>query len=183
MAQPVVADKIEASLWPFLLVVVSAVATVGFACVTPFAAFAVAAAYVLPARPALLAIAAVWLANQAVGFAFMDYPWTAESIGWGIAIGAAALAATATASFVFDRATGLGIVATLGVALVAAFCVYEVLLLICTPVLGSLEAFTPSIVGQFALLNLAWAAALIGALEAWRAAKPWAMRHAGGRTA
>ncbi|MNC93108.1 hypothetical protein D3C83_96640 [compost metagenome] len=57
-------------------------------------------------------------------------------------------------------------------ALLAAFIVYEAGLLAVTPVLGGVEAFAPAIVGQFALLNLAWAAALIGALEAWRVAKP-----------
>lgn len=180
MVQPVAPSKTEASFWPLLLVVVSAVATLGFACVTPFAAFAVAAAYVLPARAALLAMAGIWLANQAAGFAALGYPWTPESLGWGVAIGAAALLATAAASLVL-RGSNRGIVPTLGIALLVAFCVYEAALLLVTPVLGGLDAFAPAIVGQFALLNLAWAVALIGAFEAWRSARPWALRLAGGR--
>src|SRR5690349_8199692 len=103
MFQNLAASKTEASLWPVVLVVVSAVATVGFACVTPFAAFALAAAYVLPARSALLAVAGVWLANQVVGFTVMSYPWDLETAAWGIAIGAAALLATAAASYVMQR--------------------------------------------------------------------------------
>jgi hypothetical protein len=34
----------------------------------------------------------VWLANQAIGFGLLHYPWTASSFGWGVTIGVAALA-------------------------------------------------------------------------------------------
>jgi hypothetical protein len=181
MAHPVVASRLETSLWPAVLVVVSAAGTLGFACVTPFAAFALAAAYVLPVRAALLAVAGVWLANQAVGYAALGYPWTVDTLLWGGAIGAAALAATAAASFVLRALAGRGTVAALGVALLVAFCVYEAGLVLVTPVLGGQEAFTPRIVGEFALLNLAWAAALVGALEAWRSTRAWALPAAGRR--
>jgi hypothetical protein len=55
---------------PVLLVVVSAVTSCEFACITPFAAFAVATVYALSMRPALFTVAAVWLANQAVALPF-----------------------------------------------------------------------------------------------------------------
>jgi hypothetical protein len=168
MAQYATPARIELSLWPALLIAVSAISTLGFACVTPFAAFAVAAAYVLPARAALFSVSGVWLANQAIGFAFLNYPWDANTVLWGIAIGAAALTATAVASLVLTSSARPRAVIALGLALPAAFVCYEAGLFLVTFGLGGQEAFTPAIVGPFALLNLAWTVALVGAYEALR---------------
>ncbi|MBV8093132.1 MAG: hypothetical protein JO110_07835, partial [Acetobacteraceae bacterium] len=46
---------------PLMLVVISAVSSWEFACITPFVAFAVAAGYALSARAAVLTVAAIWL--------------------------------------------------------------------------------------------------------------------------
>ena len=82
---------------PGVLVVISAVGSWEFACITPFAAFAVVAAYALSMRAALFTVAGVWLANQAIGFAVLGYPWAVDTILWGIAIGAAAVLAAGLA--------------------------------------------------------------------------------------
>jgi hypothetical protein len=42
--------------------------SLGFACATPFAAFAAAASLIMNRRDAMLLVALVWLANQGVGF-------------------------------------------------------------------------------------------------------------------
>ena len=54
---------------PVVLVAISVVSSWEFACITPFAAFAVAAGYVLSTRVAVLTVMAIWLVNQAIGFA------------------------------------------------------------------------------------------------------------------
>jgi hypothetical protein len=73
-----------------------ALASFGFACATPLAAFAVVAADMLP--QALLVMTAVWIVNQSIGFAALGYPLDASTLLWGFAIGVGALAATAEAS-------------------------------------------------------------------------------------
>ncbi len=172
------AAAVERGFWPAVLVIVSAVGTVGFACVTPFAAFAVAAAYALPPGAALLAVGGVWLANQAIGYAVLGYPVAPETMLWGLAIGVAALAATAAASWVLRRGRG-GAVASLLASLAAAFAVYEALLYVVTFALGGAETFSAAIVGRFALLTLAWAATLVGAWEILRLIGPAAQIVAG----
>ena len=167
MLQTATSANFERSLWPPLLIAVSAISTLGFACVTPFAAFAVAAAYVLPMRAALFCVVGVWLANQAIGFAAMNYPWALDTLLWGLAIGISAVLATAAASVVLRRTRRSVIVSALA-GLTVAFVVYEAGLLLVTFGLGGSEAFTPAIVGQFALLNLAWAAGLVGVRELLR---------------
>src|SRR6516164_8123843 len=82
---------------PVMLIVISAVSSWEFACITPFVAFAVAAGYALSARGALLTVMAIWLVNQAIGFTVLNYPWTVDTILWGFAIGAAALLAAVLA--------------------------------------------------------------------------------------
>src|SRR5581483_8862149 len=86
-----------------LLLTASLCASLLFRCATPFAAFAVLAAAMLPPRGALLTIAAVWLLNQALGFGLLGYPWTMDALLWGLAIGTAAELATVMAAAVLAR--------------------------------------------------------------------------------
>lgn len=152
---------------PLLMVAAAAAISAGFACVTPFPAFALAAAYLLRPRTALLTVTAVWLTNQAVGFAFLNYPLDGDTVLWGLAIGLATLAATAAARGTL-RLVHWNLVGSLAAAGIFAFGLYEAGLLLVALVLGGTGAFTASIVGQFALLNIAWAAALLGTAEALR---------------
>jgi hypothetical protein len=152
---------------PVLLVGISAVSSWEFACITPFVAFAVAAGYALSARGALLTVTAIWLANQAIGFAVLGYPWTVDTILWGFAIGAAALLAAvlACATLRFGLRNN---VAANGAAFVLAFAAYEGGLFLVTFALGGQDAFTPAIVGHVALLNLGWAVGFVGTYEILR---------------
>lgn len=152
---------------PALLVMVSAISSWEFACITPFAAFAVAAAYALSVRTALVTVAAIWLANQAVGFAVLGYPWTVDTILWGVAIGGAALVATALACATLGLAIENKMIAV-GAAFVMALGAYQGGLFLVTFALGGRDAFTPAIVGHVALLNLGWAFALVGTYEILR---------------
>jgi hypothetical protein len=146
---------------PALLVAISAISSWEFACITPFAAFAVIAAYALPTGAALCTVAGVWLANQAVGFAVLGYPWTLDTALWGIAIGAAALLAVVVASAMLRLEIRNNVVAV-GTAFVAALGAYEGSLSLVTFAVGGRNAFTPAIITHVALLNFGWPAALVG---------------------
>jgi hypothetical protein len=151
-----------------LLTIACALASFAFACATPFAAFAVIAAATLPWLSALLVVAAAWLVNQAIGFGFLHYPVDASTIMWGFVIGGAALAATATSTIVLRATRGSGAAVTFGAALIAAYAVYELVLLAATPFLGGAEDFTVSIVGRLGALNVFWTVGLVAACEVVR---------------
>jgi hypothetical protein len=151
-----------------LLTVACALASFAFACATPFAAFAVLAAAMLPLSMALLVVAAAWIVNQAIGFGALGYPIDLHTMLWGLAVGAAALAATAVAAMVLRVLPRIGWPAALGVALVAAYAAYELVLFACTPALGGAGAFTFTIFARLGLLNILWMIGLIVACEVVR---------------
>jgi hypothetical protein len=152
---------------PVMLVMISAVSSWEFACIMPFVAFAVAAGYALSARAAVLTVTAIWLVDQAIGFAVLGYPWTVDTILWGFAIGAAALLAVVLACVTLR--SGLRNNATaIGAAFVLALAAYEGGLFLVTFALGGQDAFTPAIVGHVALLNLGWTVGLLGTYEILR---------------
>ena len=164
-----------AAPWATFLVAASAVGSLVFACATPFAALAAVAAITLPLRAALLATAGVWLANQAMGYGLLAYPVDANSLSWGVALGVAAVAATAAASAVVsglrDRAEPGRWVA----GLAAAFAAQQGVLFAASLILGGGEGFTAAAVGGIATLNAIWAAALalvfrVSGRGAWAAA-------------
>jgi hypothetical protein len=148
-----------------ILLAACASASLVFACATPFAAFAVLAASVLPLPFALIAIALTWVVNQAIGFCVLDYPQTLNSVLWGLGIGVSALVTTAAATVLFRRLASRGRFALYPIALVGCFAVYELVLLAMTPALGGIESFSLEIVGRLAFLNAIWLAGLIVAYE------------------
>ena len=152
---------------PALLVAISAVGSWEFACITPFVAFAVAAPYALSRRAALLTVTAVWLVNQTIGFGALGYPWTVDTMLWGIAIGGSALLATHVAASMLQLRIRSRI-AGVGAAFVPAFAMYQGGLCLASFALGSSAGFTPEIVGHVALLNLGWTVALVGSYEVLR---------------
>jgi hypothetical protein len=152
---------------PVVLVVISVVSSWEFACIMPFVAFAVVSGYALSRRNAVLTVMAIWLVNQAIGFAVLGYPWTVDTILWGFAIGAAALLAAVLASAVMRPGLRNNL-ATIGAAFVVAFGAYEGGLFLVTFALGGADAFTPAIVGHVALLNFGWTVGLVGTYQILR---------------
>lgn len=150
-----------------LLAGASILATFPLACATPFAAFAVVAALMLPLRTAALAMATVWLLNQAIGFGLLDYPQTANAAAWGIVMGAAALLATAAAVIVVNGVRSNVVLAAI-LGLVASYAAWELALLAASRVLGGEEAMVTDIVTRLGAMNLLWLAGLLGALEVVR---------------
>jgi hypothetical protein len=164
----------HAPIFCFALLTVScALASFALACATPVAAFAVAAAAMLPLRPALLVVTGAWLVNQTIGFSALHYPFDASTIAWGFVIGAAALAATVTSAAVLRALPSNRTPLALALALIFAYGAYELALFAATPFLGGAGAFTTAIVARLALLNMVWLVGLVAACEIVRLLNPF----------
>jgi len=175
-----VQDRRSVWLCTILLVAACVSASLVFACATPFAAFAVLAAAVLPLRPALITIGLVWAVNQVIGFGILDYPRDFNAAAWGLGIGLAALVTTAAAAGIFSRFARWSSLAVYPFALVACFAIYEIVMLAMTPMLGGIESFSLEIVGHLAFVNAVWLAGLVVAYELVRRVDGLVPRHAPG---
>ena len=173
-----VAPRIAPMFCMALLTVSCALASFALACATPFAAFAVLAAAMLPLRPALLVVTGAWLVNQSIGFGALHYPVDGSTIAWGLAIGAAALLATGVSSAVLRNLPEGRSPVVLAVALAAAYAAYQLALFAATPFLGGEGAFTGAIVTQVGLTSAAWLAGLVAVCEAVRLVGPLGRRRA-----
>jgi len=122
-----------------------------FACATPFAALATVAAVKLGRREAVTILAFVWLANQLIGYCYLGYPRTWDSLAWGLAIGAAiGAAALAASSLSTARPAPLAV----SLPFVAAFVAFEMALYTASFILpGGQVAFTAGVVWHILLIN------------------------------
>ncbi|HET7887058.1 MAG TPA: hypothetical protein VFL62_12595 [Bradyrhizobium sp.] len=168
----------HASLFCFALLTVScALASFALACATPFAAFAVIAAAMLPLRPALLVATGAWLVNQGIGFGALHYPIDGNTMLWGLLIGIATLAATAISATILRALREANAPLALALALVGSYGIYELVLLAATPLLGGASDFTAVIVAQIGFTNVAWLIGLVAACEIVRLINPSRRRH------
>jgi len=172
-------EQRHAPIFCFVLLTAScALASFALACATPFAAFAVVAAAMLPLPSALLVTTGAWLVNQTIGFGALHYPIDASTFAWGFVIGAAALAATAASATVLRALPANRTPLMLALTLVCAYAVYELVLLAATPFLGGAGAFTAAIVTRLGLLNVLWLIGLVAACEIVRPLNPYRRGHA-----
>jgi hypothetical protein len=168
-----------ATVFCFALLTMScAAASFALACATPFAAFAVLAAAMLPLRPAVLVVAGAWLVNQGIGFGALHYPVDGSTIAWGLVIGAAALLSTAAAFAVLRILPQGRTPLMLAVTLIAAYAAYEIALLAAMPFLGGEGAFTAAIVARIGLASAVWLAGLVAACEIVRLVDAFGRRSA-----
>jgi hypothetical protein len=148
------ADPLTArtAAWIVILTLASIAFSLALACATPFAALGALAGARMNRREGMALVAASWLANQFVGYFVLAYPRTLASFAWGAAIGVAALLATLGAREA-ARAVRPPMLSKL-VAFVAAFIVYEGVLLAATTVLpSSAAAFSVSVVARIIAVN------------------------------
>ena len=171
------ASTLGIKLWPAILAVAAVGGSLALTCVAPFAAFAVATACTLRLRSALGTMAVIWLANQAVGFGALGYPWTLNTVLWGLAIGTAAMLATLVASGVLGRFRASAGWLQLPLAFGAAFIVYEMAIIAVSFILASGDVFAPVLLGRLALIDAAWLGGLVlvrallaGWVQPWRGA-------------
>lgn len=158
-------------IWLILLLLSSLVFTLGFACATPLAAFGAIAAVAFSRRDALILCGAVWLANQVVGYTILRYPWTVNSVSWGLVLGGTTLIATLCSRWIYGHSKTPYIFRLIS-AFIAAFAVFEVILYAAAVfLLGGVQDFAADIVvrifainaGVFVgLLALHWLAVTVG---------------------
>jgi len=152
--------------WIALLVAASIAFTLGFACATPIAAFAAAAALTMNRQSAMLLVGLVWLVNQGIGFVVLHYPWRVDSLAWGVGLGIVALLSVLGAELGAKHFIARNRIVASTVAFLSAFGVYEGLLLIASMIFQSGVAdYAPAIVGRIFAIN---AAAFVGLLAANR---------------
>jgi hypothetical protein len=161
-----------------LLTASCALASFALARATPFAAFAVLAAAMLPLSSALLVVGAAWIVNQAIGFGALAYPVDMNTVLWGIAIGAAAMLATVASALMLRRLARTSHSIAISLALVAAYATYEIVLFAFTPALGGAGAFTVAIVGRLAALNILWTIGLLAVCAITSFLRPLRRGHA-----
>jgi hypothetical protein len=150
-----------ALIWTAILGATAIFGSYFFACVFPFAAVATIAALTLDLRRGVEVVAATWVANQIVGFAFMHFSQTFDTVALGVSLGLGALAAYAVAYSVLRAAkTPVRIVA----ALAGAFVAYQLVIYAGALGFGGTDNFSPSIIGGVALSDAIWFAGL-GALR------------------
>jgi hypothetical protein len=143
--------------WVLLLVAASVIFSFALACAVPFAGLCAVAACTLPRRDALAVAAGAWAANQVIGFAFLHYPWTANCVAWGVAIGLSALLCTLAARWARWRLVRSHSLVSGVVAFAAAFATFEAGLAGSSLLLGGTESFTPSVlVGVLGINATAW---------------------------
>ncbi len=80
-------------LWVALFTAASAVTTAALACATPFPALAALAAAHLGRRHGLALMLIGWGVSQVVGIGLHHYPHDPSTIGWGVTLGLASVAA------------------------------------------------------------------------------------------
>lgn len=153
-------------LWIALIAGLTVLGSFAFACAAPLAAIAALAALTMSRNDGLALVIVAWLANQVAGFLLLSYPHTADSYGWGLAIGLAGVlgyvAAVAAARFALP--TALRIV----VVFAAAFFAYQAgLAAYGFAVSYGGDAFSAAIVGEVLAIN---AVAYAGFLAVHRAA-------------
>jgi hypothetical protein len=143
-------------VWFGLLISASVAFSLGLACATPFAAFGAAAALTLSRRDALVLVTSVWFANQLVGFTMLDYPWTANTFAWGVALGVVAVLATLASQWAVKCSADAARALRFAVTFLVAFVVYEAALFaLSVGLLGGAEVFTGTIHGRIFVINTA----------------------------
>ncbi|MBB3910488.1 hypothetical protein [Sphingomonas desiccabilis] len=153
-------SQAASALWILLLTLASVATTLVFKCATPFPALAAVAAVHMRAKDGVSLALLAWATSQLVGFCWLDYPLTANSLGWGAVMGVAAIAG-ALAAHRTAAASGAGFPTRLALSFVASFVAFKGMILLGTVVLdGGTAAFAPDVL----LRQLARNAAVLGGL-------------------
>jgi hypothetical protein len=116
--------------WPFLLIATGVFSSIIYPH-PPFVAFGAIAGTTLKPRRAILVAMSIWLVNQVYGYTVRQYPWSADSLLWGLMLGLGTLVVTALALLrpKFSQKTLKGHCLWLGASVLLGFAVFESLIL------------------------------------------------------
>lgn len=162
--------------WPLTLAAATVLGTLATACMMPFVGLAVVAAATMRTPAMLVTIVGAWGVNQLLGFGLLGYPLEGYALAWGVALGAASVAAGLLARAAFAR--GFTLPRALAV-FAAAFVLDEALLYAFALAVGGTETFTPAIVLRLFANDALWCGVLAAlhvvltrAAPRWYAAEP-----------
>jgi len=160
-------DRGASALWVSLLTAASTATTLALACATPFPALAALAAVHMRRRDGIALMLLAWGASQFVGFFLLGYPRDGSTLGWGFALGTAAVG-LALASYTALRALDYrSVAARLCLAYAAGFTAFKGIILLWALVLGGLHtAMAPELLAEQFVRN---GAILIGLYALYRA--------------
>lgn len=155
-----IAPSARPILWPSFLAAATIAGTLATACMMPFVALATVAAATTGRAQAAIAVLGAWAVNQLIGFGLLGYPLDRGAIGWGLALGVAAMAVMIATRAAIGERPGLGRVV---VAFVGGFAFYEGLLFGWALVAGGTGTFTPAIVARLFANEAGWGTLMLGA--------------------
>jgi hypothetical protein len=155
-----IAPAAATALWITLIAALCVGGSTVFACAAPFAAIAALAAAKMERISGLALVVVAWIANQAVGFWLLDYPHTATTYAWGVAIGLGTVIGFAAGRSIVEA--GKPPLLSLVLAFVTAFVWYQTALYAASFALGGSDyAFSGEIVWYVFKVNVASFAALL----------------------
>lgn len=146
---PKLSPDVSRNLWIAAMIAASTATTLVLACATPFPALAAIAALHVRRGGGVALMMLAWLAAQITGFGLLQYPANANSIGWALALGAAAVGALFAADIAMAALPRAGAVMRLSLGYVAAYITFKAIVLLGAVVLGSgWAAFAPDILAR-----------------------------------
>lgn len=154
-----------------MIVLIAALGIVGslaFACAVPLAAIAALAGLTMSRKTGLALVGTAWLSNQIVGFGFLHYPQTVDTVAWGAAIGISAIVAFLAVRAATGRLQGRSPIVTLPAAFFVAFAVYQLILFVTGyPLEGSEATLSRDVVARVFDVNLVAYTGLLLVQWAW----------------
>jgi hypothetical protein len=148
-------------LWTFLLVAIGAFSSVIYPH-SPFVAFGAIAGTTLKPKRAILVALSIWLVNQVYGYTVRQYPWSADSLLWGLMLGLGTLTVTALALLrpPFSQKTLRGHCLWLSAIVLMGFAVFQSLILTVDWLLTGSHTLTWAIAGGILINTTVWTIAL-----------------------
>lgn len=146
--------------WLATLAAAAVLGSMALACMTPFTALAVVAAFTLPRGAGIVTVLGAWGVNQVIGYGMLGYPTDPATIGRGVTLAVAALAAFAVGRMA--RSPDGAIVGTRAIiGFLAAFAAYEAVNFAGALLLGGTENFTAAIVWMIGSNDALWFGGLL----------------------
>ena len=134
-------------IWMGILIAAAVLFSFALACGMPFAAIGALAALMFSAREAFLLSVFGWLANQVIGFGFLEYPLDTMTFSWGVALGCSAIAAVAAARLALSLIRTIALPIRFLLGFVAAWVGQQGTVFVASLILGgTISAFAPAVV-------------------------------------
>jgi hypothetical protein len=148
-------------LWTFFLVAIGAFSSVIYPH-PPFVAFGAIAGTTLKPKRAVLVALSIWLMNQIYGYTVWQYPWSGDSLLWGLMLGLGSLIVTALALLrpTFSQKTMKGHCLWLGAIALVGFAAFQSLILSVDWLLIGSHTLTWAIAHSILINTTLWTIAL-----------------------